>query len=97
MIKKFPAMTEKKYSDIEKLRMLITHWLQHNESHGREYAKWAAVARKAGYAGTAEWIEQAVELLAEADKAFEKALESVGGPSREEDHNHHDQHHDHGA
>ena len=39
-------MTEQKYSDIEKLRVLISHWLQHNESHGEEYAKWADVARK---------------------------------------------------
>ena len=86
-------MTEKQYSDIEKLQMLITHWLQHNESHGQEYAKWAAVAREAGYPATAEKIEQAVDLLAKADKAFEKALESVGGPAKgHQAHHHH--HHD---
>ena len=86
-------MTEKQYSDIEKLQMLITHWLEHNESHGEEYAKWAAVARQAGHPTTAEHIEQAVDLLAKADKAFEKALESVGGPHqghRPHQHHHHD-------
>jgi hypothetical protein len=87
-------MTEKQYSDIEKLQMLITHWLQHNESHGKEYAKWAAVARQAGYPTTAERIEQAVDLLAKADKALEKALESVGGPSKGQQPNHHHHHHD---
>jgi hypothetical protein len=86
-------MTEKKYSDIEKLQMLISHWLQHNADHGREYAKWAEVARKAGCTSAAENIKQAVELLIEADKAFKKALESVGGPIKEHRHHHH--HHDH--
>ena len=84
-------MTEKHYSDIEKLRVLITHWLQHNESHGAEYAKWADVARKAGQADTASYIEEAVNLLAQADKVFEKALASVGGPSS--GHLHHQHHH----
>ena len=48
-------MNEKQYSDVEKLQMLISHWLQHNESHGKEYAKWAEVAREAGYSETAEF------------------------------------------
>jgi nickel/cobalt exporter len=82
-------MTEKQYTDIEKLQKLLTHWLQHNESHGQEYAKWAAVARQAGHPATAESIEQAVDFLAKADKAFEKALESVGGPSQGHQHHHH--------
>ena len=83
-------MTEKQYTDIEKLQMLITHWLQHNESHGKEYAKWVAVAREAGHSTTAEHIEQAVDMLAKADRAFEKALESVGGPRQGQHHHHHD-------
>ena len=82
-------MTEKQYSDIEKLKMLITHGLQHNESHGREYAKWAAVAREAGHTATAEYIEQAAGLLVKADKAFGKALESVGGPHQGHQYQHH--------
>jgi fructose-bisphosphate aldolase class 1 len=83
-------MTEKKYTDIEKLQMLLTHWLQHNESHGQEYAKWAALAREAGHSATAECIEEAVDLLAKADRAFEKALQSIGGQPRAHQHHHHD-------
>ena len=86
-------MAEKQYTDIEKLQVLITHWLQHNQSHGREYAEWAAVARGAGNTAAAEYIEQAVVLLAEADKAFARALEAVGGPGQGHSpsgHHHHD-------
>jgi len=82
-------MTDKQYSDIEKLQMLLTHWLQHNKSHSEEYAKWVAVARRDGYAATADYIEQAIDLLAKADNAFAKALESVGGPSQGHHHHHH--------
>jgi hypothetical protein len=88
-------MTEKHYSDLEKLQMLLTHWLQHNESHGSEYLKWAEVAREDGHATTAEFIEQAVEHLIKADESLEKALESVGGPSQEHQHHHHHHHHHH--
>ena len=86
-------MTEKNYSDLEKLQVLLTHWLQHNESHGSEYLKWAEVARQGGHAATAEFIEQAAALLKKADKSFEKALESVGGPSQGHEHEHHHHHH----
>lgn len=86
-------MTEKHYSDLEKLQTLLTHWLQHNKSHGAEYLKWAEVARQAGHATAAECIRQAVDLLKKADTSLEKALESVGGPSQEQQHHHH-HHHD---
>ncbi|MFC1837908.1 hypothetical protein ACFLYW_04435 [Thermodesulfobacteriota bacterium] len=86
-------MTEKSYSDTEKLQMLLSHWLQHNESHGSEYLKWAEVARKGGNSTTAELIEQAVELLKQADSSLKKALESVGGPDPKHHHHHH-HHHD---
>ena len=86
-------MTEKHYSDLEKLQMLLAHWLQHNESHGAEYLKWAEVARQGGHTTTAECIEEAVEHLKKADESLGKALESVGGPSQEHHHHHH-HHHD---
>jgi hypothetical protein len=87
-------MTEKHYSDLEKLQVLLAHWLQHNESHGTEYLKWAEVARKAGHETTAAFIEEAVVLLKKADESLEKALESVGGPSKKHQHGHHHHHHD---
>lgn len=84
-------MAEKKYSDVEKLRMLLSHWLQHNQDHGREYGKWAEIARQAGHLTAADRIDEAVALLAKADKAFEEALESVGGPIKgHQQHHHHD-------
>ena len=82
-------MTEKEYSDIEKLQVLISHWLEHNESHGREYARWGEIAAKAGHRAAADHIGRAVALLAEADQALAEALQAVGGPAKGH-HHHHD-------
>ena len=85
-------MTEKHYSDREKLQVLLTHWLQHSETHGKEYLQWIEKAREGGHADTAEFIEQAVALLKKADESLQKALDSIGGPSH--GHHHHHHHHD---
>ena len=70
-------MSEKNYSDTEKLQLLLDHWLQHNESHVAEYLKWADVARQNGQEKAAEFIDQAVGLLNKADQSLEKALEML--------------------
>ena len=82
-------MTKKNYSDLEKLQLLLTHWLQHNKSHSSDYLKWADVARQGNHTKTAEFIEQAVDFLKKSDKSLEKALASVGGPGKEDGHHHH--------
>ena len=30
---------------VEKLRILLPHWIEHNQSHAAEFRKWAASAR----------------------------------------------------
>ena len=82
-------MAEKEYSEIEKLQVLISHWLEHNASHGREYANWGEVAEKAGHRDAAEHIGRAVALLAEADRALQEALKAVGGTAAGHAHHHH--------
>jgi hypothetical protein len=84
-------MAKKNYSDLEKLQVLLTHWLQHNESHGSEYLKWAEVARQDGLETAADLIEEAVAFLKKSDESLKKAQESVGSPA----HGHQGHHHHH--
>ena len=86
-------MTEKHYTELEKLQVMLSHWLQHNQSHAAEYEKWAEVARKAGHPDAAGHIEQALDLLDKADKTLQKALDCVGGPVSGHHHGHHHHHH----
>lgn len=82
-------MTEK--TELEKLRILLPHWIEHSHSHQHEFKKWAEVARKEGKEDVATLIAKAISAMSEADKALEQGLASLGG--RLEGHGHHHHHH----
>jgi len=65
--------------DIDKIRVLLPHWLEHNQSHRAEFGRWAEVARGAGLAEVAELIEQAMAKMAAVDVLLARALEKAGG------------------
>ena len=60
-------------NETEKLRILIPHWLEHNEEHAEEYRRWA---EKAG-AVSAD-ILAAVEAVKQVNQALAAALEKLG-------------------
>ncbi|MBU4260454.1 MAG: hypothetical protein KKC76_01055 [Proteobacteria bacterium] len=78
-------------TELEKLRVLIPHWIEHSHSHQHEFAKWVAVAKDTGQEEAAEAIDKALQKLAKADKYLRKALEALGGPV--EGHHGHDHTH----
>jgi len=36
------------HTDLDKLRVLLPHWIEHNEEHAASFESWAAKARVAG-------------------------------------------------
>ena len=80
-------MAEK--TEVEKLRILLPHWIEHNDSHKAEFNKWAAVAHHEGKSEVAALIEQAVASLEQANHALSAALDKVGGPMEGAGHHHH--------
>jgi hypothetical protein len=68
--------------EIEKLRVLLPHWIEHNGEHAGEFRKWA---ERAGTARDA--LLAASDLVEEANARLEEALEQLGGPL---EHHHHD-------
>lgn len=62
--------------EVEKLRVLIPHWIEHNGEHAEEFRRWAGrggVAR-ADLLAAAEMLEQANECL----RAALEKLEGMG-------------------
>ncbi len=59
--------------EMEKLRLLIPHWIEHNIEHADEFRRWAGQA-----AGAAADIEAAAEALLLANRSLEAALEKLG-------------------
>jgi hypothetical protein len=62
-------------SDLEKLRVLLPHWIEHNAEHAGEFRTWA---ERGGQAG--EPILEAAQYLDLANQALNRALEQLGGP-----------------
>ncbi|MGD2144367.1 MAG: hypothetical protein PVF54_07815 [Anaerolineae bacterium] len=69
--------------EIDKLRVLVPHWIEHNSQHAEEFREWADRAGPAR-----ERISAAAALVEEANAHLEQALEQLGGPS-----GHHLEHH----
>jgi len=62
-------------SDVQKLRVLIPHWMEHNAEHAEEFRHWA---RQAGEA--ADGILAAAEAMDRVNSSLSGALERLGGP-----------------
>ena len=69
----------------EKLRVLIPHWIEHNQEHAEEFKRWAAEAGDVRVE-----ILSAAEAMARANESLAAALEKLGGAL---DHHHHHNHH----
>lgn len=83
-------------NDIEKLRIMLPHWIEHNKSHSDEFKKWAEKIKNAGETELASLLVKAINGLTEADMALSTALEKLGGPAEgAEGHHHHDHDHEH--
>jgi uncharacterized protein YukE len=66
-------------NELEKLRVLIPHWIEHNEEHAEEFRRWA---KKAGDASNE--ILKAVQEMAQVNAALSSALEKLGGSMHHE-------------
>ena len=71
-------------SDVDKLRVLLPHWIEHNAEHAAEFRLWAARAGKAG-----DDILEAADRMIEANHTLQRALEQLGGALAPGDHPHH--------
>ncbi len=67
-------MTLTMEEDREKLKRLISHWVEHNRSHEAGYSEWAVKAREMGDVPSAELIDEAVKLMKDADALLLNAL-----------------------
>jgi len=83
-------------NDLEKLRVMLPHWIEHNLGHGAEFSQWA---NKLGVdtPEVADLLRNAVSSLQDAQIALEEALALAGGPLEGDSHHGHDGHHHSGG
>ena len=84
--------------NVEKLRVMLQHWIDHNKGHVEEFDKWRQTMADDGEEKLANHIVEAVKLMADVNAELGKALHAAGGPNTEgHSHSHsHDHDHDHG-
>ncbi len=64
-------------TDLEKLKHLLKHWIEHNDTHIKNYSDWAL---KAGSAGNKELSGILKQIAGESEKLnglFKNALEII--------------------
>lgn len=62
----------------EKLRVLLSHWIEHNQEHSEEFRQWAQKATDSGENKVGDDILAAVEKLEEASEFLNGALQKLG-------------------
>ena len=64
---------EEESKDEKTLKILLVHWVNHNESHEEGFKEWAQKAREIGKTETADSIEQAIEYMQRANEMLVEA------------------------
>jgi rubrerythrin len=59
--------------DLEKLRHLIDHWIEHSEGHGKSYLGWAERAEKMGKQEVADLLREVAEYIKKQEELLTKA------------------------
>ena len=77
-------------NQLEKLQVLLPHWIEHNQGHAGECRKWAEQADNEAVQSNLMAALAAMEVVTEH---LAKALDAAGGPKIEEGHEHHHHHH----
>ncbi len=63
--------------DAAKLKHLLEHWIEHNDSHSQSFKEWAAKVQAAGYEELAKDILLANEKMKECSDLLKAASEKV--------------------
>lgn len=71
--------------DIQKSRIRLKHWIDHNFEHIKGYEEVSQLLDNNNCGAAAEMIRRGTRLIEDANREFEKALESIGGERHQTD------------
>lgn len=63
--------------DRAKLKILLTHWIEHNKEHSEEFTEWALRAKVNGNAEVHGHMMQAIRQMNQANESLLAALERL--------------------
>jgi len=67
----------KKMNDGEKLKILLPHWMEHNEEHAASFESWATTMRSTGREDVAVALEKISREARTLQNLFQEAMKLV--------------------
>jgi hypothetical protein len=64
-------------TELEKLKHLLHHWIEHNEAHTKTYSEWATKMESLERKELSEILRQITEESKKLEELFKKALEQL--------------------
>ena len=61
-----------------KLRVILSHWVEHNREHSQEFSEWAVKAKALGEAEVGEEMLRAAQAMDESSDFLTQALKRLG-------------------
>ena len=75
-------------NEIDKLHILLPHWIAHNKNHGEEFNKWLAIVKLEGESDIASLLEKAVLSLQSIDSVLSQISDKIGASKGDDSHGH---------
>jgi hypothetical protein len=64
-------------TELEKLKHLLKHWIEHNDAHVKTYSEWASKVESSGKLELSYIIKQIAHDSKKLDELFKKAMEMI--------------------
>ena len=64
-------------TDIEKLKHLLSHWIEHNRAHEKTYIEWASKTETLGEKELSGILRQIADESRKLEGLFKKAMEMI--------------------
>lgn len=64
-------------TDLEKLKHLLGHWMEHNDAHVKTYGEWVDKAEAIGRKDIAELLAQITDDSRKLNGLFKKAIDII--------------------
>lgn len=64
--------------EMEKLSILLSHWIEHTKEHAEEYLNWAKRLEELGYTEIARELKDSSQILIESNQRLSNARELLG-------------------
>ncbi|TFF94398.1 MAG: hypothetical protein EU543_01390 [Promethearchaeota archaeon] len=62
---------------ISKLKKLLEHWAEHNDSHKESFVKWREIAKEEGLISVMEKLDKAIEKIDECSEFLRNAYQEI--------------------